>query len=532
MKKISFILIVSLLLGIFALPASAEEHKFHYLDSERDVVIYVSWPTEEPNLTFRAPNGTIYDPNAKNENTVTTVGEKELYYIIYNAPAGQWYVELDKRGNDKVDIGMFDYQDAPVIESFSLGKEENGRVPVTFTVTQNENRSYEYKIYAAAEKGGAEKELDSGVARTNSEVKTKVDLRSLSSYSGYMLKLYVWYTENGTDFFDQVYSEPFSYINSDKTSSMKNFEFSVDPDASLVSVSWPEIDNRAEKVMVALFEGDSAEPAMYDSYDPDKGSVQLSYDPAASKIRVEISVMINGVFTETLKKTAEIARCPIALEDTTATNIPRLRLDYKEIHSAKVFVTVGATSEELLLNGTGDVTVKLEEGWNDVEVRYTDTEGVTWFLSRRVFVDRNGPILRMNDNYDGMITSRDSIEIGGIVTDGHLLTINGTQIELSVDGTFSYTMSLSGGEYELVVTASDKLKNETRYSATITSTTGGYRSNGPLVGEDGRKKSVLESIFSPDGYLWMILSGVLCLMVIAYVLIFWRRDKKAGGKKS
>ena len=78
MKKISFILIVSLLLGIFALPASAEEHKFHYLDSERDVVIYVSWPTEEPNLTFRAPNGTIYDPNAKNENTVTTVGEKEL----------------------------------------------------------------------------------------------------------------------------------------------------------------------------------------------------------------------------------------------------------------------------------------------------------------------------------------------------------------------------------------------------------------------------------------------------------------------
>lgn len=83
MKKISFILIVSLLLGIFALPASAEEHKFHYLDSERDVVIYVSWPTEEPNLTFRAPNGTIYDPNAKNENTVTT-GRREgtvLYYI-------------------------------------------------------------------------------------------------------------------------------------------------------------------------------------------------------------------------------------------------------------------------------------------------------------------------------------------------------------------------------------------------------------------------------------------------------------------
>ena len=57
-----------------------------------------------------------------------------MYYVIKNAPAGQWYVDLDKLGNDTVEIGMFDYQDAPVIESFTLGEEKDGRMDVSFRV--------------------------------------------------------------------------------------------------------------------------------------------------------------------------------------------------------------------------------------------------------------------------------------------------------------------------------------------------------------------------------------------------------------
>ena len=101
-----------------------------------------------------------------------------MYYVIKNAPAGQWYADLDKLGNDTVEIGMFDYQDAPVIESFTLGEEKDGRMDVSFRVTQDEDRSYSYKILCRGEKGGDEKELTSGSARTNSDVKTSVDLRS------------------------------------------------------------------------------------------------------------------------------------------------------------------------------------------------------------------------------------------------------------------------------------------------------------------------------------------------------------------
>lgn len=154
MKKIITFAVLLLLSVSFALPAFAKEQKFHYLESERDVVISVSWPTEQPKLTFKAPNGTVYDPLSEKEGTLTVVNEKSMYYVIKNAPAGQWYVDLDKLGNDTVEIGMFDYQDALVIESFTLGEEKDGRMDVSFRVTQDEDRSYSYKIYAAVKKDG------------------------------------------------------------------------------------------------------------------------------------------------------------------------------------------------------------------------------------------------------------------------------------------------------------------------------------------------------------------------------------------
>lgn len=54
MKKIFTFAVLLLLSVSFALPAFAKEQKFHYLESERDVVISVSWPTEQPKLTFQS----------------------------------------------------------------------------------------------------------------------------------------------------------------------------------------------------------------------------------------------------------------------------------------------------------------------------------------------------------------------------------------------------------------------------------------------------------------------------------------------
>ena len=106
--------------------------------------------------------------------------------------------------------------------------------------------------------------------------------------------------------------------------------------------------------------------------------------------------------------------------------------------------------------------------------------------------------------------------------------MNGNQTEIASDGTFTYKLQLSGGENELTVTASDKFGNESRYSAVITSTAGGYSipSSRSDSASGNSEMSALEKIFSPDGFLWITLSGALCLMITVYAIVFWRRGNK------
>ncbi len=143
---------------------------------------------------------------------------------------------------------MFDYQDAPVIESFTLGEEKDGRMDVSFRVTRR-GPLYSYKIHAAVKKGGDEKELTSGSARTNSDVKTSVDLRSLQAIqpicSSFTFGIRI--TKRITSI--RCIPGAFSYKNSDKASSMKRFRAFGRSDAALLYVSWPGIDYDADGVL-------------------------------------------------------------------------------------------------------------------------------------------------------------------------------------------------------------------------------------------------------------------------------------------
>ena len=89
MKKIFTFAVLLLLSVSFALPAFRKGAEIS-LSRNRNATwsISVSWPTEQPKLTFKAPNGTVYDPLSEKEGTLTVVNEKSMYYVIKNAPEG------------------------------------------------------------------------------------------------------------------------------------------------------------------------------------------------------------------------------------------------------------------------------------------------------------------------------------------------------------------------------------------------------------------------------------------------------------
>ena len=529
MKKRLILLLLSLclMLGV-AVPALAatEEADWEFIDTQKDLVIWVSWDVEQPEVVFIAPDGTVYDPAVSTDSTTTSVSTSTLYYTIKNAPAGQWRVRYDKKGNETLEIALQDYTPPLYIESLTLGSVSNNRMEVKFLVSAPEQRYYNYRISAVVDHTGAEKELYSNSSSTGLETSVKVDLSDLSSYSAYMLKLYVWYDYNGADVFDFKFSDPFAFTNKDHDSQFTDFDLTVCAEDGLVRISAPDLGWRAESVMVAIFENGGTEPAMFDEYTPEElKQLELAFDPQSAEVAVEVSVRYDGTFTTPVRKTFKPKSGGVSLPEVSAINTLVLPMSYIGMSQQKVDVQINGTHNELVLDGTGSVNITLGDDWNTLVVSYTDPQGIHWALERNVYVDRVPPVLTMSRHYDGMTAQDTKLSVGGTVTDFYSVTVNGQAVTVEDGGLFSYELSLTTGANTLEVVAADKLGNETRYSAVI------YYGVDPQKYEQTQENKkapggLLEKLTGTGSYWILLASGVVCLMVIGYALIFWRKEDK------
>ena len=523
--SILFILVLALSLAIPAF-AATEEADLEYIDTQKDVVFWVSWDVETPEIVFLAPNGTEYDPMKEVNGTTTIFNDKNLYYVVMDAPAGQWRIRYDKGNNTQLDISIHDYQAGLTIESFTIGEVNGTRLPYQFVVSGSEDTYYNYRISAMIDHTGMEKELTSGTGKVGREVSGNVYLSSLSTYSGYMLKLYVWYDNNGTDIFDFAFSDQFSFTNDSLDEKSADFDLTVMPEEQLLLVSWPDLSWNVEKVMVAVFEDGAEEPAVFDEYDPDKyDSVQLAYDPAAKQVDVEFTVTVSGVNAAPVRKTLNVSDFGLSLPEGDAFNTLVIPMTYSGLSNQLTNVIINGYKTELVLNGSGSVNITVDDDWNDLTISYTTANHITWQIDRNIFIDRIAPILTMSQSYDGMSVEGKTVTVSGIAQDCTTLTINGQTVALDSNGMFSQEIGLSSGGNTVTVIAADKLGNQTQYTAMI------YRGNNIEEWTDTQSSKdtpggLLEMLTGQGSYWILGIVSVLCLLVIGYALIFWRKEGK------
>lgn len=527
-------LILLLILVAFVLPvvpsyAAMQEDDLEYIDTQKDVVFWVSWDVEKPQVQFVAPDGAIYDPQIANTNTTTVNADKSFYYVVKAAAVGQWRVKYDKGKNSEIEISVHDYNAGLSINYFTLDAINNTELPVKFSVSGAENTLFKYRISAVVDHSGAEKLLTEGSAYVGDEEKRTLYLNDLSSYSAYMLKLYVWYDDNGTDIFDFAFSKAFSYTNPNVDKDKKDFKMTVIPNESLIDVEWPDLEYGVDTVIVALFEDDAKEPAFFDEYDVRKNKkVQLSYDPKVTKISVEFTPKKNGLSLATNKKTADVGKFALKLPEGEGYNSLVMPMKYDGFKKQQVDVTVNDHKTELVLDGKGSVNITFGNDWNTLKVMYQDSSSVFWKIERRIYVDTVAPTLSMNRAYDKMTVDDKKITIAGIASDCNTVKVNGEAVKLDKSGAFSKDIELKNGENIVEVTATDGVGNESRYTAAITR---GY------AGTDAQKEKTVNTAQRPGGLFdkltaygsyWILIAvSVICLLGIGYVLLFWRK----GGKK-
>lgn len=531
MKKIIILALAVLLTAMLAVPALAapQESDLVLLEREKGIVIWVSWDTAQPEVVFIAPDGTQYDPMTETEGCTTVVGSNDLYYTIEKAAAGQWRLQLDKGSNKEVTVSVHDYQVGLVVDSFAITGIEDGKAYTSFHVSGADRQYYQYRISAIVDYSGEEKELASGGAYVNRDVSQSVSLKKLATYSDYRLRLYVWYENNGTDVFDFMISEPFAYTNTENDAKATDFTVTVQPQESLLYVAWPNADRSVDSVLVAVFEDDAAEPVSYDFYDTDDyKSVQLAYTPGVGEVAVEVSYSVNGVQTAPLRKTAKLAQMPVSIPEGQIFGSVTLPMAYTGLRQQPVTVTVNGKATTLNLDGDGTVSITLVDGWNDLQICYTDGVGITWQIARQIFVDRIPPVLNLNQSYDGMVVKGSSITVSGTVSNFESLTVNGEAVSVNADGSFSREVKLSAGENIITVVAADALGNESLYTGCVTS---GEITVTEAAGIPGEEKadppgSLIDRILAPGSY-WVLLGvSLVGLLVIGYALIFWRREDK------
>lgn len=344
-----------------------------------------------------------------------------------------------------------------------------------------------------------------------------------------MLKLYVWYNDDGTDIFDVAFSEKFSYVNSTVDNYTFEYSLTVYPETQTVSVNWDGLSWNAESVMVAIFEDNASEPTVYDEYDPDyTDSIDLGYNPSASNVSVEVSVRFNGLYTSPLRKDLKVSDFGIKLPEGNAFNTVFLPLEYSSMSQQLVSMNINGYITEHILDGDGDLKITLGDDWNNIRISFTDADKVLWIIERDVFIDRISPMLNLSRAYDGMSVVGDTVTVSGTVTDCAKLTVNGKEVEIGADNGFASEVKLNEGENVISILAVDALGNETQYTATVLRKS--VNADGEVTAADDNASSVgsfLDAV-TADGSYW-ILGGVslLCLLVIIYALIFWRRK---GGK--
>lgn len=528
MKRIIIALMVLSVLLCMAVPALAavEEAPLEFIDRQKDVVFWVSWDVAQPQIQFLAPNGAVYDPMVQSDTTSTMLGEGRMYYVVKQAPAGQWHIRYDKGENTLLEVSVHDYAAPLHIEQFQISQPNGDRMEVKFLVGGDADTVYQYRISVVTDHTGMEKELQSGTSQVGRDMSQQVYLDGLSTYDAYMLKLYVWYDQDGADIFDFVYSQPFAYTNSQADAQASDFDLTVMPETGVLYLTVPKLSWNVDSVLVAVFENGEAEPVMYDRYAPDDmQDLQLAFDPAATEVAVEVSLEIDGVNAAPVRKTFDPRAMGISLPDGEAFNTLVIPMTYTGMSQQLTLVEINGYQKELVLNGDGSMNITLGDDWNDLKILYLDAQGITWMLQRKIFVDRIAPVLDMSQNYDGMTVETSTVTIAGSVVDYASVTINGQAVEVDKNGLFSLQIQLTNGANTVEVVAADQLGNESRYTAVVYHgvTQEEWNENEQQKAAPG---GLLEKLVGPGSYWALVLTIVVCLMIIGYALIFWRKEAK------
>ncbi len=187
---------------------------------------------------------------------------------------------------------------------------------------------------------------------------------------------------------------------------------------------------------------------------PMNGIVKINSNGGNKAINVKL-VVVDKTPPEILLNTDDL----IKIEENYYTN--KSKYELKGTTEPKALLLINEKTIELSENGEFKFIIELSEGKNEISIKATDQSGNTNEIIFTLYLDTTPPNIQIKtQNYK--LCSKDSEYISGAVDDlKAILKINGENVEISPDGSFSKLIKLNQGINEINLTCSDLVGNIT-----------------------------------------------------------------------
>lgn len=238
-----------------------------------------------------------------------------------------------------------------------------------------------------------------------------------------------------------------------------------------IAIDWT--DTTVGKVNITVF--DSGNLKILGSEKVDGNSYRCPVDQSIKQITIKIvpaeSTNVNGAGDEFIVDVdnhpdGEILIEPFEYVNTdTIPAVANLNQSYSLLFTNNGEV-VGQT--DVLQPGSHDIEVPTVIGENNVKIYIVDEEGNMRSTSVRFIKDIEPPIIKIEDDINGLATYDEMVEFNGIVTDFDTLIFRNQEVEVDWDGSFNIQASLKDGPNELELIATDLAGNQTTYTAVVT----------------------------------------------------------------
>ena len=519
-----------------------------------DMTIASEYEGAIPEVTFISPSGKEYSEfvsTAEEFLFIHGTGGGWSNFKIINAEAGMWSVRVVKADEEEVVFHPMMMEEGIAIQEFTLQSLVGKDATVYFDVTKGDGEyTYYYTIDMVSADGKVLKNdlaTGEGLTGTPQEVYIYMDV---SGCANAKLVLRVECDDNAASF-DAMESEVFAYDNPDTPAALSGLTVTLDETNLKCMVDWSQYQpwgwgTYAYNVKV-IADGDVEHPVCDD--EGLEGTDTYFYYPQGTKeLEIVVNYTLDGVLSKEYVKKIDLTSMDyIRIPEEDVTTEAMLPLTYSSKDAAQLTVTINGQSGVYRIKGQDTIFFTLEEGNNAFYAAFTGADGITHVIEKDIYLGVVVPHITLFEDLDGMTFKTTSAKVSGMVENTATLTVNGTEVQFSEDGTFSCDVALEPGENEVVLYAASESGIGSSMILTLVREGDEAVSDDPAVtptpgddedpdgdGTDDGDKDVPAGTkpAKKDGFDWkkyaplMASAGLFVVLLLIFLFVFRKKENK------